>query len=195
MKSNKLILIVFLLIYMKPFAQDAKKMSKFLKVTTTGMYNKNATISFDHLTPNKHGFVEISTMFKNAFIAKKFTLKDSSQYLMVMDYEYGYDIANYRMQYKNFNAQILDLNNNRTVVATIVYKGRFETDSVANAVANELDKTIIPDNVSTPKIKTPNTTPATKTKEERLVELKQLYEKQLITKEEYDEARKKILAE
>lgn len=42
---------------------------------------------------------------------------------------------------------------------------------------------------------TPQTKSNPKTKEEKLLELKQLYEKQLITKEEYDAEKKKILAD
>ena len=42
---------------------------------------------------------------------------------------------------------------------------------------------------------TPDSKSTTKTKEEKLIELKQLFEKQLITKEEYEAEKKKILSE
>ena len=172
-------------------AQNAKKMSKNLKVITTENFDKTTTISFDRKNPDKHGFENISTMFKNAFVTKKFTVKDNSQYLLVMDYGYLYSIARYTMQYSDFTAEIIDLNNNRTVVATIIYKGKFDIDAIAEAVAIELDKKLVPENSSINKNDTPNTQ---QTKEEKLVELKQFYEKQLITKEEYEAEKKKILA-
>lgn len=198
MKTKQIALTLLLIISMNSFAQDAKKMSKNLKVTTTEKYNKTATISFDRKNPDKHGFEDISAMFKNAFVTKKFTIKDNPQYLLIMDYGYLYSIPRYRMQYSDFTAEIIDLNNNKTVVATIVYNGKFEIDAIAEAVATELDKTLVPTNSSTTKTGTPNTPPSKsepKTKEEKLVELKQLYEKQLITKEEYEAEKKKILAE
>jgi hypothetical protein len=49
------------------------------------------------------------------------------------------------------------------------------------------------DIVETPN--TPDSKSTTKTKEEKLIELKQLFEKQLITKEEYEAEKKKILSE
>ena len=86
-------------------------------------------------------------------------------------------------------AEVVDLNNNRTVVATIVYKGRFKIDALADAVAVELEKTVVPENSSAKNVEPVSTTPVNasptktpKTKEEKLIELKQLYEKQLITK-------------
>ena len=173
-------------------------MAKNLKVTATEEYDKTASISFDRKNPEKHGFDDISAMFKNAFVSLKFTVKDNPQYMLVMDYDYGYVIAGYRFQYSNLTAEIVDLSNNRTVVATIVYKGRFEIDAIADAVAVELDKTIVPENSKTTKTEIPISTKvksAPKTKEEKLIELKQFYEKQLIKKEEYEEQKKKILAE
>lgn len=198
-KQATLILLVFLSI--SSFAQDAKKMAKNLTVTPTAEFDKTNSISFDRKNPEKHGFDDISAMFKNAFVTKKFIVKDNPQYLLVMDYDYGYVIAGYRFQYSNLTAEVVDLNNNRSVVATIVYKGRFEIDSIAKAVAEELDKTIPPLNATNDKqiiIDIPKTTedkPVTKTKEEKLVELKQFYEKQLITKEEYEAQKKKVLEE
>jgi hypothetical protein len=198
MKTKQIIFIAFLIITTTSFAQDAKKMAKFLTVTPTVDYDKTVSMFFDRKNPEKHGFEDISAMFKNAFVAEKFTVKEDPRYLLVMDYDYGYVISGYRFQYSNLTAEVLDLKNNRTIVATIIYKGRFEIDALANALAAELSKTVVPENSSVKETETPKTAPtktATKTKEERLVELKGLYEKELITKDEYEAQKKKILDE
>ena len=196
--KTKILIISIILIAFNSFAQDAKKMAKNLKVTTTEEYDKTATISFDRKNPEKHGFEDISAMFKNSFVSHKFTVKENPRYLLVMDYDYGYVIAAYRFQYSNLTAEIVDLNNNRTVVATIIYKGRFEIDAVAEAIAVELDKAIVPEGAIANKVNEPVSSQEksiVKTKEEKLIELKHFYEKQLITKEEYEEQKKKILSE
>lgn len=202
MKSKYFFILALSVICIPSIAQDAKKMAKNLRVTPTEFFDKSASISFDRKNPAKHGFEDISAMFKNAFVTKQFTVQENSKYLLVMDYDYAYVISAYRYQYSNLTAEIIDLSNNRTVVATIIYKGRFEIDAVADAVAAELAKAKLPKESAkvlpeAQKTTTPvNTTVTkTKTKEEKLVELKQFYEKQLITKEEYEEQKKKVLAE
>jgi len=181
--------IVIVLLPTIIFAQDAKKMKKHLKVTYTSNFDKTASISFDHTNPDKHGFDDISTAFKNAFISQKFTVNSNPQYILTMDYKYGYVISQYRMQYSNLTAQILDFKNNKTVVATIVYDGKFELNPVAEAVATELMK------AATPTSSEKQNTSKPKSKEEKLIELKGLFEKQLITQEEYEREKAKILAE
>lgn len=171
------------------FAQDAKKMKKHLTVTYISAFDKTASISFDRTNPDKHGFDEISAAFKNAFVSQKFIVSDNPRYILTMDYKYGYVISQYRMQYSNLTAQILDLNNNKTVVATVVYDGKFELKPVAEAVATELMK------APNPTTSENKNTSKPKSKEEKLIELKGLFEKELITKEEYDRAKKKILDE
>ena len=187
-------LIVIALISITAFAQDAEKMRKHLKVTFTDKYDKTATISFDRKNPDKHGFDEISAAFKTAFVSRNFTVKDNPQYILSMDYGYLYSIPRYRMQYSDFTGQIIDLNNNRTVVATIAYYGKFEIDPVADAVAVELNNAIAPKVSGETSVEKQNS-PTIKSKEDKLVELKNLYEKQLITKEDYEKQKAKILAE
>ncbi len=176
------------------FAQDAKKMRKHLTVTYTSTFDKTASISFERTNPDKHGFDDISAAFKNAFISQKFTVSDNSRYILTMDYKYGYVISQYRMQYSNLTAQILDLHNNKTIVATIVYDGKFELKPVADAVAAELQKSITPKASDTTNSEIKNTLKP-KSKEEKLIELKGLFEKELITKEEYEREKTKVLAE
>ena len=78
--------------------RKTKKMAKNLTVTPTEEFDKTASISFERKNPEKHGFEDISAMFKNAFVGKKFTAKENPQYLLVMDYDYGYVISGYRFQ-------------------------------------------------------------------------------------------------
>jgi len=80
------------------FAQDAKKMKKHLTVTYTSSFDRTASISFDRTNPDKHGFDDISSAFKNAFSSQKFTVSDTPQYILTMNYKYGYVISQYRMQ-------------------------------------------------------------------------------------------------
>ena len=67
--------------------------------------------------------------------------------------------------------------------------------AIANAVAQKLNT--ISGNSTTKEKGTPSIDKinSPKTKEERLKELKQFYDKQLITKEEYQEQKKKVLEE
>ena len=191
--KKKLSIITILFFSINCFGQDAAKMKKHLTVNITDKFDKTASVSFGRTVADKHGFDEISGLFKNAFVGKGFIVKDNPQYMLMMDYGYVYVISAYRMQYSNLKAEIIDMTNNKTIVATIVYDGRFETDALSLAVAEELSKAA-PLKAATQKtISVPAS--STKTKEERLTELKQFYEKQLITKEEYEESKRKILAE
>jgi len=100
-----------------------------------------------------------------------------------------------KIQCSNFSGQIVDLNNNSEIVATFSYMGKFKMDAIANAVAQKLNT--ISGNSTTKEKGTPSIDKinSPKTKEERLKELKQFYDKQLITKEEYQEQKKKVLEE
>ena len=111
MKAKNVLIIALFLIAISGIAQDAKKMAKNLTVTPTAGFDKTASFSFDRKNPEKHGFEDISAMFKNAFVTKKFTVKDNPQYLLVMDYDYGYVISAYRFQYSNLTAEVVDVNN------------------------------------------------------------------------------------
>ena len=102
------------------------------------------------------------------------------------------------IQCKNFTGQIVDLNNDSEIIATFSYSGNFDMNAIADAVADKLNaaKTYnksTADEIVTPDSLTVKSKP--KTKEDRLVELKGFYEKELITKEEYEKQKAKILAE
>lgn len=138
--KTKILLLALFLIGINSFAQDAKKLSKNLKVTITGQFDKTAGLSFDHSVADKHGFDEISAAFKTAFANNGLVINDKPRYVITMDYKYGYVIAAYKFQYSNLTAQILDLSNNKTIVGTITYSGRFDLDPLGNGIAVELKK-------------------------------------------------------
>jgi len=114
------------------------------------------------------------------------------------------------MQYFDLRGQIIDVNKNSEVLGTFAYDGRFEPDNIGEAIASRLKEknpAIIKEEVriDIPKdeIKsdskeneiTTTTSKPTKSKEDRLIELKNLFDKNLISKEEYERARKKIIEE
>ena len=104
------------------------------------------------------------------------------------------------MQYDNLRGQIIDINNNSEVIGTFIYDGRFETDDISSAIASAI-KSKNPVIVKTEERKVdikktePQNIQSGKSKEDRLRELKNLFEKELITKEEYEKAKQKILEE
>ena len=129
-----------------------------------------------------------------AFIANGFRvvakekLVSKYSYRIVIDYDR--ETTGSRTQYSNLSGEIVDVNNNSEVVGTFSYHKRFEIEDISNAIATKLKskKPIIV------KEETNNTISA-KSKEERLLELKNLFEKGLISKEEYENARRKLIEE
>ena len=196
MKTKQILMIALLAIGINSFAQDEKKMSKHLKVFVDDTYDSNSPVSFERKDPHKNGWEEFSSIFENSFVSKGLNIIATKQtgvkskYVIIIDYKYGYSISMYRMQCSDLTGQIVDVTNQNKVVGTFNYDGRFEIINVADAIATILhNKT--PINVTSETEEQPEP----KTKEQKLVELKQFYEKQLITKEEYEEQKKKILAE
>ena len=144
---------------------------------------------------------------------KKTTISNTnyvkSKYLFTIQYGWanrtmsGTAIPTGEIQCKNFTGQIVDLNNDSEIIATFSYSGNFDMDAVAEAIAEKLNDAKVVETAEieepeTPQVETPKSSPTkstAKTKEERLIEIKGFYEKQLITKEEYEEQKKKILEE
>lgn len=134
-----------LLVFVSPiigFSQDAIKMKKHLTVFVTDKYKSNIPVCFERENPNKHGWDNFSEIFKTAFVSRDFkilTVSDTCRkYIIEMDYDYGYAIYAYRMQCANLKGRIIDINNNREIIGTINYNGRFEIENVATAIAIEL---------------------------------------------------------
>lgn len=140
MKTTEILTITLLIIGINCFAQDAKKMNKYLTVFASDKFDPKASVSFERKNPDKHGWDEISMEFKNAFALNGFKVDDAPKYAFVMDYGYKYVISQYRMQYRDLKGQIVDLSNNKEVVGTFNYNGRFETNLVPDAIAKKLKK-------------------------------------------------------
>jgi hypothetical protein len=240
MKVKDIFIFILLAISTSIFAQDAKKMSKNLKVFVSENFNRKSSITIQS-TPNdiggalgaftnalaSKGFKTISATSISSKIEideskietenttdKKTAVSNTnyvkSKYLFTIQYSFvssmDHAVQGMRrgtVQCKNFTGQIVDLNNDSEIIATFSYSGNFDMDAVAQAVAEKLNETKMTDNPQIRETEIPkNAGPtdnqkklAPKTKEERLIELKQFYEKQLITKEEYEEQKKKILEE
>lgn len=141
MNISKLIAIaVLLLLCSNVIAQNQKKLDKHMTYFVNKSFDPTAPIAFDKKNPDKHGFEKVSGAFELAFTAEAFKVKPpvaKPRYLVVIDYDYGYAIANYKMQYSNIKAQVLDLENNSEVVGGFTYIGRYENDVVAQAMAEK----------------------------------------------------------
>ena len=195
------VLIVTACLYFSSFAQSEEKMMKHLTVEITSKIDSKYPIMFDRLNPKKHGWEKNLESFKSAFITSGFNVVDSSDainasvgYKFVMDYDYGYVISQYRMQYKNLTGHIVDLSNNSSIIGVFNYNGRYELGNVAVAIASRF-KAFISQSNNDNQTTEPKKGAEAKTKEEKLKVLKDLFEKQLINKEDYDRQKQKILDE
>ncbi len=200
MKLRIILVCTALLFYFTAFTQAEKKMKKNLTVFISVKLDSDAPIRFESLYPNKHGWDKVVQNFISIFLASGFNVGDTQisgknpRYSLIMDYGYGYVNPQYRIQYKNLKGQIVDLSNNSEVVGTFSYNGNFELDDVVNAIAAKIKTYVILNNPGLQKRNT-QSNPVQKSKEEKLKELKDLFEKNLITKEEYDREKKRVLEE
>ena len=144
MNSLKILLTaVFALVFFCSFAQNEKKLKKNLSVFVSEGFDKDGTISFDRKNPDKHGWEYADRKFKEAFAAKGFKVGESGgshHYIFVMDYDYGYKISAYKMQYTNLKGEIFEASNRSHPIGTFSYMGRYENDDVAQAIALQLKK-------------------------------------------------------
>ena len=194
---KKLILSAFLLfINFSIYSQDEKKLDKYLKVFVNKEFNANQTISFELKNPGKGGWEQASLYFKNAFVSHGFSVVDSKagnpKYTIIVDYAYFYLIYAYKMQYAKLAGSIVDNENNLEVVGTFTYQEKFDLDALPDVIASKLSKHVS-SNTNTPK--ETNINFPSKSKEDKLREVKLYYEKELITKDEYEEQKRKILSE
>lgn len=200
MKARIILVCIALAFCFTAFSQDEKKMNKHLTVFVSVKLDSKAPIKFDRLNPDKHGWDKVVQSFTSTFLANGFNVVDTktsskdSGYSLIMDYDYGYVIALYRMQYSNLKGKIVDLSNNSVVVGTFAYDGKYELENVSNAIAAKTKTYVV---VSSPDLqkKDPKNNPVQKSKEEKLRELKDLFDKNLITKEEYEREKKRVLEE
>lgn len=193
------------------FAQGDKKLSKNFSFVITGGLDTISSFSIEQRV-KRSGWGEFSGALTQSLVSKGFRVinngKSNHSYMIIIDYGRGFFAS--KMQYFDLRGQIIDENNNSEVLGTFAYDGRFEPDNIGEAIASrlkEINPLIIKEEV---KIDIPKeevkseskdneiittTIKPTKSKEERLMELKNLYDKNLISKEEYERARKKIIEE
>ncbi|MES1181606.1 MAG: SHOCT domain-containing protein [Flavobacterium sp.] len=151
------------------------------------------TISFERENPEKHGWEFVDKNFKEAFAYVGFKLavpSKSHHYTIIMDYDYGYLISAYKMQYSNLKGKIIDLENDSHPIGSFSYSGRYENPSISDTIAMRLHN-IVRDQQTRPKIA--QNAHLGRSKEEQLTELKNLLDKGLITKEDYETQKTKIL--
>ena len=140
----------------------------------------------------------LTAIAKGFRVINKENLNSKHSYSISIDYSRELHISS--IQYFNLRGQIIDINRNSEVLGTFSYDGRFKPDDIAVAIASALkSKNPIIVKQEEKKVditkKEPQNTQTSKSKEDKLRELKNLFEKDLITKEEYEKAKQKILEE
>lgn len=193
MKYSKGFLTVGLLtVSLFSFSQSAQKIKKNLNVLILGTIDTSYSFSFEPENPDKHGFDYVIKNFKEAFMylgLKVSPLTPTHHYSLIMDYDYGYRISAYKMQYTNLRCRIIDVENPTKPIGTIDYNGRYENTDLSDAIAAKISE-VIKDQLAHPAVAKSS---QAKSKEERLIELKSLLDKGLITKEDYENQKTKIL--
>lgn len=142
-RLNVLLTAIFALVSLCSFSQNEKKLKKNLSVFVSEPLDKDAIISFDRKNPDKHGWEYADKKFEEAFSANGFKVGQSGSnhhYIFVMDYDYGYKISAYKMQYTNLKGEIFEASNRSHPIGTFSYMGRYENDDVAQAIALQLKK-------------------------------------------------------
>lgn len=201
----KIVLLLFMQITsFALFAQGERKLNKNFSFVITEKLDTVASFSIDAKV-KRSGWGEFTGALTQALIAKGFSvtskenLNSKHSISIVIDYSRGFFAG--KMQYADLRGQMIGLNKNVEVFGTFGYKGRFNPDDIANAIAAELksknpivikEEEKIKPVIEDKKDESPNFNQP-KSKQEKLAELKSLYEKELITKEEYDRARQKII--
>ena len=112
----------------------------------------------------------------------------------MINYHYFCSINNWFIYIFLFSCYFHRIHLIGNIIGVFNYDGRYELDNVAVAIASRFKAFISQinnDNQTT----VPKKGAEAKTKEEKLKELKDLFEKQLINKEDYDRQKQKILDE
>jgi hypothetical protein len=202
--QHKIILILSaIIISLTVVAQGERKLDKNFSFVITEKLDTIASFSIDTRV-KRSGWGEFYGAFTQALIAKGFSvinkesLSSIHSYSIIIDYGRGFFAG--KMQYFDLRGQIININKNSEVLGTFSYDGRFNPDEISVAIASTLknkNPVIVKEEQKKPEIikNEPPSNQSGKSKEERLKELKNLFEKDLITKEEYEKAKQKILEE
>ena len=182
-----LLSVLLILCSCASFSQTEKKMKKNFSLTISQNLNNDYPISFERKNPDKHGWDDSKMQLESAFSSIGFKVLSSDNatphYTILIDYDYGYMISTYKMQYSNLRGTIVDASNNNTIIGSFTYTGRYDNDELAKGFANKLKEAINKSSSST----------VSTSKESKLKELKELLDKKLITQEDYDNQKQKIL--
>ncbi|HWK06129.1 MAG TPA: hypothetical protein VNS58_20955 [Puia sp.] len=140
-RLHALLTAVFVLVSLYSFSQNEKHLKKNLSVFVSEPFDKDATIYFERKNPQKHGWEYAGKKFEQAFATNGFKVGQpgsNHHYIFVLDYDYGYKISAYKMQYKNLKGEIFDETNRSHPIGTFSYMGRYENDDVAQGIALRL---------------------------------------------------------
>ena len=193
-------------ISLSAISQGERKLGKHFSFVVTGKLDTVSSFSIVQRV-KRSGWGEFSGALTQSLIAKNFSVVGENLAAphgisIVIDYGRGFFAS--KMQYFDLRGQIVSQINNSEVVGSFSYEGRFNPDEIADAIADELKKKnliVIKEeqtqaviNKEIP-VKRETKLTGVKSKEDKLAELKDLFDKGLITKEEYEQARKKIIEE
>lgn len=203
MKYKVILVLTVIFINYTALAQGERKLNKNFSFVTTEKLDSIAAFSIEARV-KRSGWGEFYGSLTQAFIAKGFpvvnkeNLRSAHSFCIVVDYGRGFSSG--KMQYFDLKGQIIDINGNSEVLGSFSYDGRFNTDEISVAIASALkDKNlvIVKEEQRKPELvkNEPENKQIGKSKEDRLRELKNLFEKELITKDEYESSKKKILEE
>ena len=204
----KTIFILFALaITTNSFAQGERKLNKNFTFAVTGKMDSVASYKITSRV-KRSGWGEFYGALSQSLVVNGFKVigedyTSPHSYIIVIDYGRGFFAG--KMQYFDLRGQIITANGSETI-GTFGYEGRFNPDDITAAIGSKLKEikpfvvkeqevsirsTIINDPVTI----TNNEGPVENSKEKKLVELQELFKKNLITKEEYEEGRKKIIGQ
>ena len=203
MKYKIILTLTAIIITCTVIAQGEKKLDKNFSFVITEKLDTVAAFSIEARV-KRSGWGEFYGALTQALISKGFSvinrenLNSKHSFNIVIDYGRGFSGS--KMHYFDLRGQIIDVHNNSDVLGTFSYDGRFNPDDIANAIASSLKNKnlniVKEEQKKTEVVKSEVQSNQTgKSKEDRLRELKNLYEKELITKEEYEKAKQKILEE
>lgn len=197
-----IIVLLGLNISFSGYAQSERKLNKKFSFIITGKLDTIGSFTIGY-NIKRSGWADLYGALTQALIAKGFKVSSqvniNSEYSFKINIDYSRGFFAGSMQYENLRGQIL--NNNSEIVGTFMYDGRFDTDNISNAIAaalknnNPVIVAVLEPKLEVKPSPTLQNIPAAKSKEDRLRELKNLFEKELITKEDYDKAKQKILEE
>jgi hypothetical protein len=204
MKLKFIYTVIVLAIFGSAIAQGERKLNKHFTFVITGKLDTVASFSISQRV-KRSGWGEFSGALTQALIAKGYSVvaeNFTAPHCVNIVIDYGRGFSASKMQYFDLHGQFVSQINNAEVIGSFSYEGRFNTDDIADAIASELQKKniiIIKEEqfqTATKQEVQPKREPrsnGTKSKEDKLAELKGLLDKGVISKEEYDDARKKII--